>query len=99
MTKVILFTTPTCNRCPAVAASLTSAGVPFSKVDISTPAGLAELRVLGCFELAAPILGVSADGEKFVFYSPADLLDGDRVLPLDRIDPRLAPLDFPEAGE
>ena len=90
--KVLLFTTQTCPDCAVVKHSLDLGAIDYRVVDMSTPAGLTELRTLFCFELSAPILAVSEDGEKYRFYGPAALLDRGRPRPLALIDPLLGVL-------
>ena len=56
-----LFTTPTCPQCQRVKDLLTKTGIDFEQIDLTTPAGLTELRTLDIWELQAPILVTSHD--------------------------------------
>ena len=49
-----LFTTPTCPQCQRVKDLLTKTGIDFEQIDLTTPAGLTELRTLDIWELQAP---------------------------------------------
>lgn len=51
-----LFTTPTCPQCQRVKDLLTKTGIDFEQIDLTTPAGLTELRTLDIWELQAPIM-------------------------------------------
>ncbi len=51
-----LFTTPTCPQCQRVKDLFTKKGIDFEQIDLTTPAGLTELRTLDIWELQAPIL-------------------------------------------
>ena len=51
-----LFTTPTCPQCQRVKDLFTKNGIDFEQIDLTTSAGLTELRTLDIWELQAPIL-------------------------------------------
>lgn len=51
-----LFTTPTCPQCQRVKDLFTKNGIDFEQIDLTTTAGLTELRTLDIWELQAPIL-------------------------------------------
>ena len=56
-----LFTTPTCPQCQRVKDLLTKTGIDFEQIDLTTPAGLTELRTLDIWELQAPIMVIGVE--------------------------------------
>ena len=56
-----LFTAPTCPQCQRVKALLKKTGIDFEQIDLTTPAGLTELRTLDIWELQAPIMVIGVE--------------------------------------
>ena len=56
-----LFTTPTCPQCQRVKDLFTKNGIDFEQIDLTTPAGLTELRTLDIWELQAPIMVIGVE--------------------------------------
>jgi len=56
-----LFTTTTCPQCQRVKDLLTKTGIDFEQIDLTTPAGLTELRTLDIWELQAPIMVIGVE--------------------------------------
>ena len=56
-----LFTTPTCPQCQRVKDLFTKNGIDFEQIDLTTSAGLTELRTLDIWELQAPIMVIGVE--------------------------------------
>ncbi len=65
MSKIIIYTTPTCPKCNKLKTFLTEHSIPFEVADMSTPESLTELRFNGVFTVTAPVLQV---GDTFLEY-------------------------------
>jgi glutaredoxin len=76
MISLILFTSPTCTRCPVVKRFFDTNGIRCREVDVTDSKGLAELncRAPGSREL--PVL-VKVIGDSEEVYGPGDILDSD----------------------
>ena len=58
MEKVVVYSTPTCPNCMVLKSLLKEKGIQFSEMNMSTPAGLTELRINGIFAMSAPVLQI-----------------------------------------
>lgn len=76
MTSLILFTSPTCTRCPVVKRFFDNAGTRCREVDVSNSKGLAEMRYRAPGMMELPVLVKIKNGREEV-YGPGDLLDKD----------------------
>ena len=59
--QVVIYKTPDCPRCRALAAHLRGLGIDFGERDMSAGEVLADLRCDGVFALSAPILQVDEE--------------------------------------
>ena len=78
--KTTLYSTPTCPKCKQVKKALEDAGKDFQEMDMSSPAGLTELRVEGVFTTSAPVLFIGG-----VFYLESDLFEEDKLINMEEI--------------
>ena len=67
-----LFTTPTCPQCQRLKSLFKDKGIDFDQFDLTTPAGLTELRTLDIWELQVPIL-VLDKGNPTKYLKAADI--------------------------
>ncbi|MCX9026132.1 MAG: glutaredoxin family protein [Candidatus Methanoperedens sp.] len=74
MQGILIYSTKNCPNCRVLKQFLENKNVPFTEVDMATPAALTELRMNGVFTMAAPVLQV---GNKFHTYN--DLFTQDRI--------------------
>jgi hypothetical protein len=72
MKQAILYTTPTCPKCHALAIWLDKQGIDFTTRNLANPAVLTDLRLDCCFEVQAPILKVGC-----MYYPAGWLYEGD----------------------
>lgn len=71
---IFIYSTRNCPNCRVLKQFLASKNVPFTEVDMATPAALTELRMNGVFTMAAPVLQI---GNKFHTYN--ELFAEDRI--------------------
>ncbi len=71
-----IYSTRNCPNCRVLKQFLANKNVPFTEVDMATPAALTELRINGLFTMTAPVLQV---GNKFHTYN--ELFTQDRINP------------------
>jgi glutaredoxin len=71
---IIVYSTRNCPNCRVLKQFLVNKNVPFTEVDMATPAALTELRMNGIFTMAAPVLQI---GNKFHTYN--ELFTQDRI--------------------
>lgn len=69
-----IYSTRNCPNCRVLKQFLANKNVPFTEVDMATPAALTELRMNGLFTMTAPVLQV---GNKFHTYN--ELFTQDRI--------------------
>ena len=71
---ILIYSTRNCPNCRVLKQFLANKNVPFTEVDMATPAALTELRMNGVFTMAAPVLQI---GNKFHTYN--ELFTQDRI--------------------
>ncbi len=71
---IFVYSTRNCPNCRVLKQFLANKNVPFTEVDMATPAALTELRMNGVFTMAAPVLQI---GNKFHTYN--ELFVQDRI--------------------
>lgn len=71
---IYVYSTGNCPNCRVLKQFLASKNVPFTEVDMATPAALTELRMNGVFTMAAPVLQI---GNKF--HTRNELFAEDRI--------------------
>ncbi len=71
---ILIYSTRNCPNCRVLKQFLANKNVPFTEVDMATPAALTELRMNGLFTMTAPVLQV---GNKFHTYN--ELFTQDRI--------------------
>ncbi len=71
---ILIYSTRNCPNCRVLKQFLANKNVPFTEVDMATPAALTELRINGLFTMTAPVLQV---GNKFHTYN--ELFTQDRI--------------------
>ncbi|MCZ7392551.1 MAG: glutaredoxin family protein [Candidatus Methanoperedens sp.] len=71
---ILIYSTRNCPNCRVLKQFLANKNVPFTEVDMATPAALTELRMNGVFTMAAPVLQI---GNKFHTYN--ELFVQDRI--------------------
>ena len=69
-----IYSTRNCPNCRVLKQFLVNKNVPFTEVDMATPAALTELRMNGVFTMSAPVLQI---GNKFHTYN--ELFAQDRI--------------------
>ncbi len=69
-----VYSTRNCPNCRVLKQFLVNKNVPFTEVDMATPAALTELRMNGVFTMSAPVLQI---GNKFHTYN--ELFAQDRI--------------------
>jgi len=75
-----LFTTPTCHQCQRVKDLFTKNGIDFEQIDLTTSAGLTELRTLDIWELQAPILVTCQDPLSYLTAKEIEALPDEAIL-------------------
>ncbi len=71
---IFVYSTRNCPNCMVLKQFLANKNVPFTEVDMATPAALTELRMNGVFTMTAPVLQI---GNKFHTYN--ELFVQDRI--------------------
>ncbi len=71
---IFVYSTRNCPNCRVLKQFLVNKNIPFTEVDMATPAALTELRMNGVFTMAAPVLQI---GNKFHTYN--ELFTQDRI--------------------
>lgn len=61
MTEIILFSTETCPKCRTLKTLLDMLEIDYIEKDMSLPSSISDLRCMGYFGLAAPVLVIDGN--------------------------------------